>query len=66
MANVAIELRRLEQTRLPAFLVQLMFAYLENTYFSEWWWDTLSASQKAHVVGLVRTEPSYFPVDIRA
>jgi hypothetical protein len=31
-----------KRERLPHLLVQFIFAYIENTYFSETWWDSLS------------------------
>jgi hypothetical protein len=56
------ELQRVDSSHLPAILVQLMFAYLENTYFSAEWWDTLNPAEKEHVAILaVRTEPYYTP-----
>jgi hypothetical protein len=43
------ELRTISPDRIPRVIVQLMLAHVENSYFSSLWWNSLSASQKAHV-----------------
>jgi len=51
------ELKRVPRERLPAVLVQLMFAYIENTYFSAVWWDSLEDKQREHIRWLAGIEP---------
>lgn len=41
--------------RLPSLLVQFMFAYVENTYFSGRWWESLSGADRRHVESLAGT-----------
>ena len=43
------ELRALPTEALPGMVVQFMFAYIGNTYFSATWWNSLSTGQKAHI-----------------
>ena len=46
--------------KLPSLLVQLMFAYLENTYFSADWWDSLSEEDRRHLASLAIVWPAYY------
>ena len=40
-----------EQQRLPTMIAEFMFAYIENTYFSHDWWNSLTLEQQ-HIVRL--------------
>lgn len=37
---------------LPSFLVEFIFAYVENTYFSEAWWDSLDKLKQERIMSL--------------
>jgi len=50
-------LRALRRDALPSVLVQMMFAYVENTYFSAEWWDSLGENHRDHIRSLARIEP---------
>jgi hypothetical protein len=51
--------RRLED--LPSFCVEVIFNYLENTFFSEKWWVSLVEKQKSYVAQLAtNSNPYYF------
>ena len=53
---------RMGQESLPSFLVQLVFEYCENTYFSRQWWDSLAEQQQAHIREVATNgNPYYFP-----
>ena len=51
------ELKRLRRDVLPSVLVQMMFAYIENTYFSAKWWDSLGENHREHIRWLAGIEP---------
>jgi hypothetical protein len=58
----ASELLALPVNSLPGMLVQFMFAYIENTYFSKVWWDLLAPEQKQHISALATMgNPYYVP-----
>ena len=40
------ELTSLSKHRMSSTVVQMMFAYIENTSFSARWWNTLTVSVK--------------------
>ncbi len=46
-----------DDRRLPSLLVQFMFAYVENTYFSGRWWESLSKADRQHLKLLAETCP---------
>lgn len=48
------------RARLPSLLVQFMFAYLENTYFSSQWWQVLPETDRAHLAGLAAMWNAYY------
>jgi hypothetical protein len=49
---------------LPSLVVQFMFAYVENTYFSHEWWHALPESAQKHIMRLARNTIQYGdPVD---
>lgn len=48
------ELRRVSIDLIPGVVVQLMLAYIENSYFSATWWNSLMVDQKCHVRRLAR------------
>jgi hypothetical protein len=41
-------------------LLQSMFVFVENTYFSQEWWSTLSDAERRHIAGLARTANAYY------
>lgn len=50
----------LDPSRLIVLLPQLLFFYLENTYFSEEWWNGLTDAQQSHIRHLaVNPDPYY-------
>jgi hypothetical protein len=49
-----------EPRRLASLLVQFMFAYLENTYFSMAWWMSLSEANRSHVSSLATMGNAYY------
>jgi hypothetical protein len=51
------EIRKLRRDVLPSVLVQMMFAYIENTYFSADWWGSLGENHRRHIRWLARIEP---------
>ncbi len=63
-------LLKLERRKLPSLLVQFMFAYVENTYFSAQWWESLSELGQEHInllAGMSNayyTEFSYLPLKL--
>ncbi|MGH9629267.1 MAG: hypothetical protein ACRD7E_13185, partial [Bryobacteraceae bacterium] len=51
-----------DHDRLPDSIVQFMFAYIENTYFSSDWWESLNARQREAVAAdAVNPNPYYVP-----
>ena len=54
------ELRALPNESLPGMVVQFMFAYIENTYFSATWWNSLSSDQKNHIWQLAKMGNPYY------
>ena len=52
----------LSNEHLASFLPQLFFAFCENTYFSEDWWEALSTSRKDRLRTLMEiSNPYYYP-----
>ena len=50
------------QHALPGLLVQFMFAYIENTFFSTEWWESLAPGERQQLAMLARTpNPHYTP-----
>lgn len=45
---------------LPSILVQFMFTYIENTFFSARWWDSLSELHQGHLAALARISNPYY------
>lgn len=41
--------------RLPGLLIEFMFGYVENSYFSEQWWRSLTVKQQARIRALTGT-----------
>jgi hypothetical protein len=37
-----------------------MFAHIENTYFSQGWWNSLSAAEKDHIRALADVASPYY------
>jgi hypothetical protein len=46
--------------RLPGLLVQFMFAYVENTFFSPSWWEALSEDDRRHLENLAAIGNPYY------
>ncbi|MBW2307029.1 MAG: SEC-C domain-containing protein [Deltaproteobacteria bacterium] len=46
--------------RLPSLLVQFMFAYVENTYFSGAWWESLNIADRQHIELLAGLSNAYY------
>ncbi|MCI0717902.1 MAG: SEC-C domain-containing protein [Acidobacteria bacterium] len=53
-------LLRKEKRSLPSLLVQFMFAYVENTYFSGAWWDSLPKVDRQHLQLLASISNPYY------
>lgn len=49
---------------LPSLIVQFIFAYVENTYFSGRWWESLSDREREHLTTLAEVSNAYY-TDIR-
>jgi hypothetical protein len=45
---------------LPGLLTQFMFAYVENTYFSDSWWKSLSQRERHHLTSLAGITNAYY------
>jgi hypothetical protein len=45
---------------LPSILVQFMFTFIENTFFSARWWDSLSETHQDHLAALARISNPYY------
>ena len=57
-------LGQISRKLLPSILVQFMFAHVENTYFSDAWWSSLSEKQQSHLKELtIMTNPYYHEVE---
>lgn len=57
-------LLKFPRDRLPDILVQFMFAYVENTYFSSEWWNSISEDKKRHIALLAANlNPYYGTID---
>lgn len=46
-------------TGLPSLLVELLFTYVENTYFAKVWWDSLDAAKQERVRKLASIPMAY-------
>ena len=44
---------------LPTHLIELMFSYIENTYFNKAWFGTLSSDEKARLKKLASIPCQY-------
>lgn len=47
------------QDDIPNLLVEFMFGYVENTYFSKAWWDSLDKSMQDRIASLASTPVQY-------
>jgi SEC-C motif len=47
------------EQKLPGLLVQFIFAYIENTYFSDDWWNSLSRVDREHIESLAAIGDPY-------
>ena len=46
--------------QLPQVLVQFMFAYVSNTFFSQAWWDTRTNAVRMHITELAEISNAYY------
>jgi hypothetical protein len=46
--------------KIPGLLIQFMFAYVENTYFSDSWWKSLSINERNHLASLAAISNAYY------
>lgn len=46
--------------RLPSLIVQFMFAYIENTYFSDEWWWSMPQIHRDHLESLAAISNAYY------
>ena len=44
---------------IPTLLIEFMFGYVENTYFSKAWWDSLDKSKQDRITTLANTSIPY-------
>ena len=54
------DLYQLPRKELSSVIVQFIFAYIENTYFSDKWWSTLTSEEQAHVRTLATMGNPYY------
>ena len=55
----------LNKAKLPDFIVQFIFRYVENTYFSEQWWKYLSDDNKNFIASLASSMQQYgYPLNV--
>jgi hypothetical protein len=47
------------QTDMPSLLIEFMFGYVENTYFSKAWWDSLDKTKQTRISMLANTPVQY-------
>jgi hypothetical protein len=59
-AKLMADLEKLPGEQMSSIIVQLMFAYVENTYFSSAWWNLLSARTQSHIANLARMGNPYY------
>jgi hypothetical protein len=53
-------LLRYDRRVLPSLIVQFMFAHIENTYFSDKWWGTLSQIDRSRIESLANISNPYY------
>lgn len=53
-------LMRRGSASLPGLLVQFMFAYVENTFFSAQWWESLTSDRRHHLERLAHLSNAYY------
>ena len=58
--KLVASLLRMPVDQLPAYIVQYVFAHLENVYFSSEWWDSLSPSEQEQVHKLAGNANAYY------
>ena len=46
--------------KLSSLVVQFIFAYVENTYFSNTWWESLSMGNRDHIASLAAMGNAYY------
>jgi hypothetical protein len=54
------DIQKVPREFLPNMLVQFMFAYVENTFFSIEWWESLSSQAQEHLIRLARMGNPYY------
>lgn len=53
-------LLRHDESLLPGILVQFLFAFIENTFFSERWWKSLSDQEQRHLTARAHLGNPYY------
>jgi hypothetical protein len=53
-------LLRQDERRICSLIVQFAFAYVENTFFSKAWWDSLSNTEHQHLTSLAWISNAYY------
>lgn len=65
VTNYIESILTLNKSELPNFIVQFIFRYVENTYFSEKWWNSLSNEDKNFIVSLASDMQQYgYPLKV--
>lgn len=59
-ARFVADLEELSHDQLASTIVQFVFAYVENTYFSSAWWSSLSGKMQSHISNLARMGNPYY------
>jgi hypothetical protein len=54
------ELVRSEPERICSLIAQFAFVYIENTFFSKFWWDSLSNFNRRHMASLAWIANAYY------
>ncbi len=58
--NFAESLASLDDDNLCGYIVEFMFYYIENTYFSPSWWEVLSSEQRNRLRSLAEVANAYY------
>jgi SEC-C motif len=58
--NFVESLLKREKRSIAGLIVQFVFAYIENTYFSNSWWGSLSKANREHLASLAAIGNAYY------
>jgi len=58
--QIFVECLLRQEGRLCSLIVQFAFAYIENTFFSKGWWDSLSDADRQHLASLAWISNAYY------